>query len=311
MWPDALQLGRIAWALAVPRNSGAATNSASHGNVFAPSLGIIEYGILTKIPPPNRPESQSSDPDLWVVVTDDGSRTLKDRRLGETYHSGCGALAESWHAYLVNSGVAEKLRQRSSLVSVLEIGFGTGLAFVLTATHALCHGASLQYTALDCRLLPTAILEAVELGAAIDAVTENDWPSFNFSIGKEVVARFIDWRRVLPEFPADGVYAFDVGEQVRLNLVIGDAQRYRVGDESIASFDAIYFDAFSPQSNPELWSESTFRTMLAALKPGGVLVSYCVKSSVRSTLERVGFRVARAAGPPKGKREVLRATKPC
>ncbi|MCA9134786.1 MAG: hypothetical protein KDA45_16575, partial [Planctomycetales bacterium] len=111
------------------------------------------------------------------------------------------------------------------------------------------------------------------------------------------------------------VPAFPIGDYVEVHLQLGDARtfvpRYFGGniDGSAAGpgFNAIYFDPFSPETNPELWTESVFRQAADALAPGGSFTSYCVKSAVRRQLQAAGLKVTRLPGPLGGKREVLLA----
>ncbi len=117
------------------------------------------------MPSPQRPRLPSADTRYDWIITDDGSRTLEDNQLGETYHSGCGALAESWCVYLINSGVAERLISREP-TRVLEYGFGTGTAFFLTAAFAKVAGCPLSYTSLENNLLPSDLLADLPLAAS-------------------------------------------------------------------------------------------------------------------------------------------------
>ncbi len=111
---------------------------------------------------------------LEIMITDDGSRTLKDLHLNETYHSGCGALAECLYVYLRNSGVERKLAARSAEpVRVLELGFGTGMGWLLTAVAAQGLGSQLEYVSLEKSLLPLDILQQLDAATAIDRA----WPT--------------------------------------------------------------------------------------------------------------------------------------
>ena len=76
------------------------------------------------------------------------------------------------------------------------------------------------------------------------------------------------------------------------------------------AYDVIYFDAFAPEKQPEMWTQELFARLYHSLRPGGILTTYCAKGAVRRTLQAVGFTVERLPGPPEGKREILRASKP-
>jgi tRNA U34 5-methylaminomethyl-2-thiouridine-forming methyltransferase MnmC len=238
---------------------------------------------------------------LSTVFTADGSKTLHSERYAQTFHSDKGAVTESKHVFLESSEVAPELRAGES-VSVLEVGFGTGLNFFLTADVALKHGAKLAYTALEQTLLSASVIQ--QLG--YEQYLEN----------KGVLETYLAFRQSLPEEVENGQYMFE-HETLKLELLIGEATTNILDanmlDTSVIGtniFDAIYQDAFSPEANPELWSESFFAKLRDALRPGGKLTTYSVKGDVRRALQKVGFKVEKRPGPPGGKREMLLATKP-
>lgn len=228
----------------------------------------------------------------WQMVdTDDGSRTLQCLSTGQTFHSGSGALAESLLVFLENSLVRGRL-QRGLPVRVLEIGFGSGLNFWLTASAAMRGRAHLEYVAIDTCLVPRRVM--VQLGfAGIPACQ----PAFD---------------RILPEMPetppsAPGRLQVQ-SEDVHLDVWTGDA--CHIDWSRWPPFDAIYHDPFSPETSPELWNASMLGSLAASLRPGGRLVTYCVKSEIRKRLLQTGLNVFKTRGPVGGKREVLVAEKP-
>jgi tRNA U34 5-methylaminomethyl-2-thiouridine-forming methyltransferase MnmC len=227
---------------------------------------------------------------LNIETTRDGSKTLRSERYAQTFHSDKGALTESKHVFLESSEVAPTLRMGKTQ-NVLEIGFGTGLNFFLSADVALNHQASLSYVALEQTLLPAILIQ--QLG--YEEHLEN----------KEVLESYLKFRESLPDDVANGQYSFEY-KMVRLELLIGEATTQMFDANS---FDAIYQDAFSPDANPELWSETFFAHLYHSLKPNGKLTSYSVKGDVRRALQSVGFKVEKRPGPPGGKREMLVATK--
>jgi tRNA U34 5-methylaminomethyl-2-thiouridine-forming methyltransferase MnmC len=253
---------------------------------------------------PRRPTTQTSTAGLHWQLTDDGSRTLWDEHLDETYHSGCGAVAESLVVYLSNSGVHKRLSAGQGS-AVLEYGFGTATAFLLTAADALIHGVALRYRALEISLLPAEILAELQLkGSTLHPVYRQEFGEV-LDVAQSLLAEFVQWRSKLAVTPARGIYNCALRANIDFEIVIGDAVHYDRSD----LFNAIYFDPFSPASCPELWSVPVFRYALSCLHEGGTLTSYCVKSSVRHDLSSVGFGVSRLPGPIGGKREVLLATK--
>lgn len=222
------------------------------------------------------------------VSTADGSDTLFSVRYGQTYHSTHGAATEARHVFLEGSGVALLLAdERPS--RVLEVGFGTGLNFLVTAQCALQHGTKLHYVALERDLLPADTLAALNHGD---------------HLGVENLHRdLVTWRAMLPNVP--GRYATSLNEGRDLTFLVGDATATALP----SGFDAVYLDAFSPDANPELWTANFLARLFDALRPGGRLATYSAKGSVRRALAAVGFTVAKRPGPP-GKRECIVATRP-
>ncbi len=224
------------------------------------------------MPAPERIKIATADARLQWLVTDDGSRTLWDSQLDETYHSGCGAVAESLVVYLVNSGVLTRLQQALP-TRVLEYGFGTGTAFLLTAAAAELYDTPLTYRGLELELLPVEIFASLELaGVGLDREPLNAGSSAELLSqllatllvkAQRLISEFTTWRSSLPAHPPQGIYVWSPSRNVRLELVIGDAVDYDRGDSE--SFNAVYFDPFSPASAPQLWSERVFRTAYESL----------------------------------------------
>lgn len=257
--------------------------------------------------PPNRPLTPTSLPHLEVMLTDDGSRTLRDKLLGETFHSGCGALSECWYVYLLNSGIHDKLMtQRATPVRVLELGFGTGMGWLITAAAAEAHSAALEYVSLEKELLPADVLAQIDTAAATDKAIAAGWIPNSFAVMRSIEDAWLQHRQTLS---TDSDIEHHVSPASRLRLILGDAKEW-LRNSSVQLFDAIYFDAFSPSTNPELWHEEMFGQVKKLLKPDGMLVSYCVSGAVRRALQSAGFDVERLPGPPGGKREVLVAKLP-
>ena len=220
-----------------------------------------------------------------IVFTDDGSRTLFADDDNETFHSESGALSESRLVFLQNSGVQNRLQEKKK-TRVLEIGFGAGLNFLLTANCALTHCVELEYTAFESRVLPVELI--VELG--YDQFLEDEFARGSLlQLYRESISQDL----ALPRQFSCVEFAMN-------------SKRFEVDEKQIfESFDAVYFDAFSPQSNPDLWTEKVFRNLRSLLKINGRLVTYCVKSNVQRLLRTAGFKVTKTAGPIGGKREVL------
>lgn len=219
-----------------------------------------------------------------LITTQDGSHTLYSEAFAQTFHSHQGAISESQHVFVTGSGVAARL-SCGQATRVLEVGFGSGLNFLLTADLALTHSAPLEYRALERSLIPPATLLALGYREALTHPELYD-------------ALMSWWAR-----PA-GVFEYRF---VKLMLLLGEATEQALGE---AEVDAIYQDAFSPAVNPELWSEEFLSKLSAVLAPGGCLSTYSVSGVVRRRLAALGLLVAKRPGPPGGKREMLLACKP-
>lgn len=224
---------------------------------------------------------------MQLFQTADGSYTLRNAELDETYHSKFGARTESDHVFLRNSGVHKRLLNNQP-TSILEIGFGTGFNFVHTACHALNHNCPLRYSA--CEYFP------LNHDTALELLIHNAPDSTQLCEFAADAIRFIAERKT------DFNSAFN--HQTNLCLTPREATTCEWPAET---FDAIYLDAFSTKNNPTLWSTEFLRKLHNASKPDAVLATYCVNGSFRHALTEAGFAWQKLPGP-KGKREVLVAT---
>jgi tRNA U34 5-methylaminomethyl-2-thiouridine-forming methyltransferase MnmC len=268
------------------------------------------------MPIPDRPRFPAADTRFQLLQTDDGSLTLEELASGDTFHSGCGAISECEHVYLRNSDVFSRL-SRGKPTRVLELGFGTGLAFAITALEALTQQTPLHYTAIEARPLSAELMRQV-LEPSLRPKIEQLPDSQRDAAERLLPSLLTAWQSAIPAFTQHVASKQSTGEPqlleprqlpiqltsaCQLLMIIGDANLWQ--PVPTASFDAIYFDPFSPASNPQLWSEEYLASIAALLSPEGRLVSYCVNSQVRRSLQRLGLQVERHPGPPGGKREVL------
>ena len=215
-----------------------------------------------------------------IIITEDGSTTLYIPELNEHYHSIHGAIQESTHIF-IKAGI-EYYGQKD--IRILEAGFGTGLNAYLSLLRSEELQLPLDYHSVEKYPLPP---EEVNRLHYPDQLPAADPGSF----------------AMLHDAP------WDCGEQI---TPLFHLHKYRTDFRSIqfqARFDIVYFDAFNPEVQPHLWTPEVFSRFAQALKPGGILVTYCVKGIVKQALREVGFTLKRLPGPP-GKREMLRATKP-
>ena len=219
--------------------------------------------------------------DTFVIeTTDDGAPTLYLPDLDEHYHSTKGALTEARHVYI---DMALRARAKPE-INLLEIGFGTGLNAWLTLLAAREQGLNIHYTAFE--LYPLAPEVADRL----------DYPALTAPQQAFLFARLhrCEWDKPVAIDP-------------QFTLLKRHADLTNTPVEGL--YDVIYFDAFAPEKQPEMWSEAIFRNLYGHLAPGGILTTYCAKGEIRRRLQHIGFTVERLPGPPHGKREILRATK--
>lgn len=224
-----------------------------------------------------------------ILPTSDGSYTLYNKFYQQTYHSHKGALAEAKHVYLEGAGVYKHVKQAES-IAILEVGFGTGLNFFLTADICVSTDVKLVYKALDKNLLEPKTIQLLSYT--------------KFLSQPKILDSFVKWLEHLPTKPQQGNYLFTF-KNTTLNLCLGEATEQKLEQNT---YDAIYLDGFSPDVNPELWSVNFLENLYRALKPTGKLSSYCVKGEIRRRMQALNFKVKKCSGPPNGKKEMLIAS---
>ncbi|SFR51080.1 tRNA U34 5-methylaminomethyl-2-thiouridine-forming methyltransferase MnmC [Robiginitalea myxolifaciens] len=217
-----------------------------------------------------------------VIRTADGSPSLRISQWDESYHSIHGAVQESLHVF-IRMGL-EYLPFGNNL-NILEMGFGTGLNALLTAIHPQVEGKAIRYTGLE------AFPLSADEWQPLDYPSQVEHPKANRIYEQLHRSAWGMFNEITPGF--------------ELRKLQVDVREF----EPTEAFDLIYYDAFGARVQPELWTAAIFETMYRALRPGGVLVTYAAKGSVRRAMQEVGFQVERLPGPP-GKREMLRASKP-
>ena len=217
---------------------------------------------------------------MEIEKTAYGSATLYRADIDEHYHSAKGALAESRHVYL-EMGWCKRSESAKSM-TVFEVGFGTGLNAALTARAALEAEVDTLYYAVELYPLPKATTDL--LSSFQEESFRNEFRRVNEA----------DW-----DAP-DPINPFFTLHKIRDSLL---------SMEIPFGIDLVYFDAFAPEKQPEMWDESIFRRIYEAMNPGGILTTYCAKGCIRRMLRDIGFIPERLPGPPEGKREILRVTK--
>ena len=217
---------------------------------------------------------------LEVQTTDDGSATLFVPELDEHYHSVKGAYTEALHIYRDCAYQYAAERSSSSPLRLLEIGFGTGLNAAVTAMAATPEHP-LHYITLEKYPVSPALVGQLGYNAFVDE-----------SLFSAIHAA--PWEQPSPITP------HFVIEKRCCNLLTAPLP---------TDIDIVYFDAFAPEKQPEMWSAPIFARLYQAMRPGAILTTYCAKGVIRRLLQSTGFTVERLAGPVGGKREILRATK--
>lgn len=217
---------------------------------------------------------------LKIITTHDGSHSLLNEQLNETYHSVHGAVQESLHVFIKHGLDFVSKNLNKSTIHILEVGFGTGLNALLTLQRVDVDNLAIHYTTLEA--FP---------------VEENIWSMLNYAESSDSKAQFEklhraewnEWESILPNFQLRKLHT--TLEQVVLEM---------------NHYDLIYFDAFAPNKQPEMWELPMLQKIAGAMKAGGLFVTYCAKGQLKRDLQSLGLTIETLTGPP-GKREMVRA----
>jgi tRNA U34 5-methylaminomethyl-2-thiouridine-forming methyltransferase MnmC len=212
--------------------------------------------------------------------TGDGSSTLYSATMQESYHSLNGAVQESMHVF-IQAGLQQI---KKTEIRILEVGLGTGLNALLTWEESIKQGLHIDYVSLEAFPVPAKLLTKL-----------------NYKLNSRLLPPEAFWK--IHESPWEECTKLD-GFQFRLTKLNQDFTHYHPDK----GFDLVYFDAFAPDKQPEMWEESLLEGLYKGMNPNGIFVTYCAKGEIRRRLQRAGFEVERLPGPP-GKREMLRAVK--
>jgi tRNA U34 5-methylaminomethyl-2-thiouridine-forming methyltransferase MnmC len=215
-----------------------------------------------------------------IVKTREGIDTLINNRLNEHYHSLYGSMQEGLHVFIKNGLLA--VNKNLPEIKILEMGFGTGLNAILTYRENQVLQKHIHYSTVEAFPLPKSITDKLNY--------------FEY-FGKPLQPFFqrmhdCNW--------------FE-------NVTFGDFILHKINADMLeltldGGYDLVYYDAFSPTHQPELWTFEVLQKIYEACNKGALLVTYCAKGEVKQTLEKVGFKVEKLDGP-KGKREMIRAVK--
>jgi tRNA U34 5-methylaminomethyl-2-thiouridine-forming methyltransferase MnmC len=216
-----------------------------------------------------------------VITTRDGSSTIAIPEMQVMYHSIHGALQESRHVY-IQAGLQHALTQFSDRpLRVFEMGFGSGLNALLTAIVAEKEQRSIYYTSVDAFPVTAEEVGVLNYGKTLESQTLFEQ------------LHQTAWNQPVLMHPY---------------FTLEKRQDYLVNFSTNQPFHIIYYDAFAPAAQPELWTQAVFEKLYNLLVPSGILVTYCSKSDVRRAMQSAGFTVSKLPGP-RGKREMLRAMK--
>lgn len=217
-----------------------------------------------------------------IFRTGDGSDSVMLKDSDISFHSKNGAIQESQLVFIENGfDFFIDANYKKKTINIFEVGFGTGLNALLTSVEAAKKGKNVIYNAIDKNPLPLEIYSKLNYS---DLLRERETYKIIMQTG---------WNQL--------VY---IGPFLKLRKIKDDFETYLFKE----TFDIIYFDAFAPEDQQQMWTRESFRKIFNALNSNGVIVTYCSKSAIRKIIEDVGFTVQKLSGPP-GKREVIRAVK--
>lgn len=218
-----------------------------------------------------------------IIITADGSVTIAIPQLNVTYHSKHGAIQESMHVF-IEAGLKPLLNQQET-INLFEMGFGTGLNALLTLIEAEKHQQKINYQTVEA-----------------------------FPLEKEIVAGLnyceqLHQPQLKPLF--EQLHASPWNQSINLTpwFTLQKDHTTLFNLSTAQLFNLIYYDAFAPNAQPELWTVDAFTQLFNMLTAGGILVTYCSKGDVRRAMQAAGFSIEKIPGPP-GKREMVRARKP-
>jgi tRNA U34 5-methylaminomethyl-2-thiouridine-forming methyltransferase MnmC len=224
-------------------------------------------------------QDKNKAPVTEIKVTDDGSNTLYIPEMDEHYHSHFGALTESMHIF-INQGLNFCSKDN---IRILEIGFGTGLNALLTTMQAGMNRKNIYYFALEKYPLPSDVINKLNFGSLTGTIGEN--------LFKEIHAS-----------------AWGKTSEITELFTLFKQEMDLTTDVIPEKYDLIFFDAFGPDKQPEMWSNEVFAKISEASVPGTIFVTYSAKGTLKRMLRDFGFDVTLLPGPP-GKRCMTRAIK--
>ena len=221
-----------------------------------------------------------------LVLTSDGSHTVSIPEINITYHSKFGAIQESQHIFIeAGLNYLRNASKQTGVLNIFEMGFGTGLNALLTLIATAPPQQKIYYETTE--LFPLEMEQVNRLnycGQLNQPILQKTFEQLHLC----------EWNREIEISPY---------------FILKKTNTSLLNFSGNTSFNLVYFDAFAPEVQPELWTTGVFSNLYAHMQTGAVLTTYCSKSIVRKAMQAVGFIVTKIPGPP-GKREMVRATKP-
>ena len=215
---------------------------------------------------------------LEIITTEDGSSSIINKNLNECYHSTSGAINESKHIFIENGLLACKKK----VLNTLEVGFGTGLNALLTQIICDKNKTINNYHSIENLPILSKDYLALNYCKQLNIKDDNFMKMHNSSWGEKItISKYFSL--------------------LKINI---DLQTFN----PTTKYDLIYFDAFSPNKQPELWTHNIFKKLYENLNNNGILITYCAKGAFKRTLREIGFEVSSIDGPI-GKREITQAKK--
>lgn len=228
--------------------------------------------------------------DVRIIETEDGSHSLFVPALNETYHSFHGAIRESQHIY-INMGLKHWLGKfPGKNAAILEVGFGTGLNVLLSLQFAFLHKSAFHFTTLEPFPLDLSLIEKLNYVGKLQQKCAMDIDLLHLN----KVIHSCNWNET-----------HQLLENFLFTKLGVKLENYQAAENQ---FDIIYFDAFAPNKQAELWEAPVLAKIHDLLKRGGILVTYCAKGQFKRDLRTVGFEVETLPAPP-GKKEMVRGVK--
>lgn len=230
-------------------------------------------------------DTEHNQEKIRLITTDDGSHSLFVPALNETYHSFHGAVQESRHVF-IEMGLLYRINQEYyKPVRIFEVGLGTGLNALLTAEFAAKQQIPVHFTSIEAFPVDFALVEQLNYTSFITTPEATDWfKSIHNS-------KWAEDEVINPFFTLNKIQAKLEEHPLHIN-----------------TYDIIYFDAFAPNKQAELWDINILKNIGQAMKPGGVFVTYCAKGQLKRDLQNLDLKVDTLPGPP-GKKEMVRATR--